>query len=237
MGNNIYFRNLTVQMEMLAIVAEAMQMEENTTVPTTAPIDFQAGVFNTAFGVDVRADINKCFKQDQKLADSTNAFIAALEAKDWSTVMSTVKQFTPEVEADADVCHNDPTYQNVDDQWDHEECIVKNFRADPDWQIHMIGVLRGNMATIKADIKDATTKWDAADYYGAGQAVGNLEKLVLARYDVNCTNGANGTVPATAPIDFQAGVFNTAFGVDVRTDINKCFTPDQALADATGDFI
>ena len=118
---------------MLSVVAEALVLAENGTVPATAVADFQAGVFNTAFGVDVRTDINACFKPDQNLADNTNAFIAALEDKDWSTVAATVKKFVPEVEADADVCHNDPTYQNVDDQWDHEEAIVKAFRADPDW--------------------------------------------------------------------------------------------------------
>jgi hypothetical protein len=47
--------------------------------------------------------------------------------------MSTVKAFLPEVEADASVCHHDPTYQVVDDQWDHEEAIVKAAKADPDW--------------------------------------------------------------------------------------------------------
>ena len=118
---------------MLSVVAEALVLAENATVPATAVADFQAGVFNTAFGVDVRTDINACFTPDQKLADNTNAFIAALEDKDWSTVVSTVKEFLPEVEADASVCHHDPTYQNVDDQWDHEEAIVKAFRADPDW--------------------------------------------------------------------------------------------------------
>jgi len=81
------------------------------------------------------------------------------------------------------------------------------------------------MATIKADIKDATTKWDSGDYYGAGQAVGNLEKLILAQWYPKSVSAEN-TVPATAPADFQAGVFNTAFGVDVRTMINTCFTPD-----------
>ena len=81
------------------------------------------------------------------------------------------------------------------------------------------------MSTIKADIKDATTKWDSGDYYGSGQAVGNLEKLVLAPWWATPV-GAENSVPATAPADFQAGVFNTAFGVDVRTMINTCFTPD-----------
>ena len=211
---------------MLAVVAEALVIAENATVPDTAVADFQAGVFNTAFGVDVRTDINKCFKPDQELADNTNAFIAALEDKDWATVVATVKKFTPEVEADADVCHNDPTYQNVDDQWDHEEAIVKAFRADPDWQLKILKIVRTSMSTIKADIKDATTKWDSGDYYGAGQAVGNLEKVVLAPWMNTPVSAENGTVPATAPADFQAGVFNTAFGVDVRTMINACFKPD-----------
>jgi hypothetical protein len=120
-------------MEMLSVVAEALVFAENATVPATAVADFQAGVFNTAFGVDVRTQINACFTPDQKLADNTNAFIAALEDKDWSTVMSTVKEFLPEVETDAHVCHTDPTYQAVDDQWDHEEAIVKAAKADPDW--------------------------------------------------------------------------------------------------------
>ena len=82
------------------------------------------------------------------------------------------------------------------------------------------------MATIKADVKDATTKWDAGQYYEAGQSVGNLEKVVLAPWWNTPVSAENSTVPATAPADFQAGVFNTAFGVDVRTMINTCFTPD-----------
>ena len=51
-------------MEMLSVVAMALAEVENATVPDTAVADFQAGVFNTAFGVDVRTDINKCFKPD-----------------------------------------------------------------------------------------------------------------------------------------------------------------------------
>jgi len=41
-------------MEMLSVVAFALAEAENATVPDTAVADFQAGVFNTAFGVDVR---------------------------------------------------------------------------------------------------------------------------------------------------------------------------------------
>ena len=60
---------------MLSAIAEAMQLVENATVPDTAVADFQAGVFNTAFGVDVRTMINACFKPDQAMADDTDAFI------------------------------------------------------------------------------------------------------------------------------------------------------------------
>ena len=35
------------------------------------------------------------------------------------------------------------------------------------------------MPTIKTDSKDAEAKWDAGDYYGAGQVFGSLEKLLL----------------------------------------------------------
>ena len=97
-------------MMMLEVVAEALIMAENATVPDTAVADFQAGVFNTAFGVDVRTMTNACFTPDQAMADDTDAFIQDLKNHDWSDVEATVKKFTPEVEADADVCHNDPQY-------------------------------------------------------------------------------------------------------------------------------
>jgi len=42
------------------------------------------------------------------------------------------------------------------------------------------------MATLKADAKDALTKWSSADYYGAGQAVGSLEKIVFAPWADGC---------------------------------------------------
>ena len=124
-------------MSMLELVAEALQMVDNGTVPATAPAEFQAGVFNTAFNVDVRTQINACFKPDQEMADSTDAFIKALEDKDWAQVAATIKKFVPSAEADASVCHNDDTYQIVDDQYDREEAIVKAVKADPDWKIKL----------------------------------------------------------------------------------------------------
>ena len=71
---------------MLAAASYAMFVAENGTVPATAPADFQAGVFMGFAGTDVRTLINECFIPDQKIADDTDAFIAAIKAKEWSTV-------------------------------------------------------------------------------------------------------------------------------------------------------
>ena len=114
------------------------------------------------------------------MADNADAFIAALKAKDFATVISTVKKFGPEVEADASPCKTDPTYKDVADQWDHEKAIKDAANADSDFSYKLMQSAMKNMAAIKADFKDATTKWDAGDYYGAGQAMGDCEKLALA---------------------------------------------------------
>ena len=47
-------------MEMLSLVAEALQMAENGTVPNTAPADFIAGIM---YGFDKISEIDKI--QDQ----------------------------------------------------------------------------------------------------------------------------------------------------------------------------
>ena len=48
---------------MLAAFLFAVDAAENAT-PVTAPADFQAGIFNTMFGVDVRDEMQACFVQD-----------------------------------------------------------------------------------------------------------------------------------------------------------------------------
>ena len=48
---------------------------------------------------------------------------------------------------------------------------------------------------------------------------------------------AENSVPATAPATFQAGVYNGFTGLDVRAEIEACFTPDQKIADDTGALI
>ena len=152
----------------------------NTTVPATAPADFQAGVFNTLNGTDLRAMMSVCFKQDQALADQTGAFIAAIEAKDWATVKTTVVTLEPEALADAAVCENDPKYAAVYAEYEYQQDLVKKAKNDPDWQLKALKAVRPHIAEIKADAADALNKWNAGDYYGAGQAVGKVDAIVFS---------------------------------------------------------
>ena len=120
------------------------------------------------------------------MADDTDAFIQELKDHDWSDIKATIEKFTPEAIVDAKTCHDDPQYQLVDDQYDHEECLVKAFKADPDWQLKLLKIVRTSMADIKADVASAETKWNAGDYYGAGQAVGSVEKILFAPWEAGC---------------------------------------------------
>ena len=88
---------------MLQAAAFAIQAV-NTTVPDTAPADFQAGVMNGFNGANVWTPMRECWKPDQHMADSCDAFITAIEKKDWSTVKSTIQEFVPEVEVDIADC-------------------------------------------------------------------------------------------------------------------------------------
>ena len=48
---------------------------------------------------------------------------------------------------------------------------------------------------------------------------------------------ANGTVPDTAPADWQAGVLDAMYGTDLKADLEACFVKDQDLADNADAFI
>ena len=110
---------------MLAAAAYAMNLAEENTIPASATADFQAGVFFGFDGTDVRTLINECFKPDQKLADETDAFIAAIKAKEWSTVMDTIKGDEAEAQDDAMVCTTDPKYIDVSDAYDNQVNTVE----------------------------------------------------------------------------------------------------------------
>ena len=158
----------------------AMQAIDNGTVPDTAPALFQAGFFMGFNNADVRDLLTECWVADQHMADSCDAFIAAIEKKDWATVTSTIKQFTPEVLTDVQPCKDDAKYQPVMDQYDNQEHILRAAKADPDWQIKALRAILPHKADVKSYVADAEAKWDAGDYYNAGVSMGKIEGIALA---------------------------------------------------------
>ena len=113
------------------------------------------------------------------MADSCNSFITSIEAKDWATVESTIKEFTPEVMTDVQPCKDDDKYQDVMDQYDNQEHILRAARADPDWQIKAIRAVLPHKSDVQAYIADAEAKWDAGDYFNSGVAIGKIEAIAL----------------------------------------------------------
>ena len=165
---------------MLAIAAFAIQAAD-AAVPATAPADFTAGVIN-GFNpsVDVHAAMMVCFTPDQKMADDTNAFIAAIKAKDFSTIKTFIATDEPMALVDTALCMSgDPRYAAIEKAYDFQSDIVKLAMADPDWQLHALAGIKGKIPEIKAHVAAATTKWDAADYYGAGQEIGAVDKIAF----------------------------------------------------------
>ena len=164
---------------MLQAAAFAIQAV-NTTVPNTAPADFQAGFFNGFNNATVWDHLRACWVPDQHMADSCDAFIGAIEKKDWKTVTSTIKEFTPEVMTDVQPCKDDDQYKDVMDQYDYQEKVLKAARHDPDWQIKALRAVLPHKADVKAYVADAEAKWDAGDYFNAGVAMGKIEAIALA---------------------------------------------------------
>ena len=94
---------------MLSAAAFAINFAEVNSVPATAPADFQAGVLFGFSGKDLRTQVNACFAPDQKIADDTDAFIAAIEAKDIGSIKSIVEGDEKLAIADAATCMTDPS--------------------------------------------------------------------------------------------------------------------------------
>jgi hypothetical protein len=55
--------------------------------PATASGDFYAGVFLGWTGHDVKASMNECFPQDDKLAELIGTTFDAWSQDDWETVL------------------------------------------------------------------------------------------------------------------------------------------------------
>ena len=158
----------------------AMQAIDNTTVPDTAPADFQAGFFKGFNNANVRDLLGECWIPDQHMADLCDAFIAAIEKKDWATVLSTMKEFTLEIKTDVQPCKDDTKYQPVMDEFDNQEHILRAAKADPDWRIKAIRAAEIHKADIQYYVAVAEAEWDAGDYYNAGISMGMIELIALS---------------------------------------------------------
>ena len=125
-----------------------------------------------------KADLEACFLPDQELADSVDGFVAALEKKDWTTVIATIKKFVPSVSKDIQPCET-PQYQKVDDAYHDEQKLVETVKADPDFQAKMGKQAFMHMKDLKSNMADFQAKWDSGDYYGSGVAIGNIEMIIM----------------------------------------------------------
>ena len=171
---------------MLSAAAWAINFaESNGTVPATAPATFQAGVYFGYSGKDERALIEECFAPDQKIADDTNDFIAAIKTKDFGSIKDIVAGDEAIAIKDADKCMTDPKYQVVHDAYYYQQDIVEKAMADPDWQLHALKTLKPHLAEIKDLAGQAVAAWDAADYYGAGTAIGKIDKIAFSYWASN----------------------------------------------------
>jgi hypothetical protein len=178
------YNNKLQTLKMLSAAAFAIHYAENA-VPATAPADFQAGVLFGYSGKDLRTQVNACFAPDQKLADDTAGFIAAIEAKDFDQIKSIVAGDEKLAIADADTCMKDPQYAEVANAYNHQIDLVTKAVADPDWQIHAIKGLRPHISDIKANTQAALAAWDSGDYYGAGVKIGEIDSWVFTYWEQN----------------------------------------------------
>ena len=170
---------------MLSAAAFAINFAEVNSVPATAPADFQAGVLFGFSGKDLRTQVNACFAPDQKIADDTDAFIAAIEAKDIGSIKSIVEGDEKLAIADASTCMTDPQYAEVAKAYNYQIDLVTRAVADPDWQLHAIKGLRPHIADIKGNTQAAIAAWNSGDYYGAGTKIGEIDNWVFTYWEQN----------------------------------------------------
>ena len=157
-------------------------MMANGTVPATAPATFQAGVYNGFTGKDLRSQWEACFPADQKLADATDGLIKAVEAKDLDALKALYTEFHDQVEGDIAPCEAGD-YPEVDDAYHDQGDLVSAAKSDPNWQIKAMKALMPHMKEVKAGATAALSKWDSGDYYGAGQEIGKIDKIIFAPWE------------------------------------------------------
>jgi len=172
---------------MLAAAVYAIYEAENAT-PADAPSKFTAGVingFNPA--VDVSAEMAECFAPDQAMADDVDSLMAAIESKDFGSIKAIIAKDEPLAIKDTSLCMSDPKYAAIQKAYQYQEDIVKTAMADPDWQLHALKGIKGQISQIKDNATAALGKWNAGDYYGAGQLIGAIDKIVFTYWETNQT--------------------------------------------------
>ena len=146
------------------------------------PSDLQAGLFFAYYGNDVKDAMQTCFGADQKAADTADEMIADIKAKDVSAIKQLIQDFTADIKPRVDNC--DATNPLIHSMYDNQSDTIKAVQNDPDWQVKLLPVVLRNKATVTAGIAAAESKWDSGDAYGAGQEIGKIEKLLLAKWAI-----------------------------------------------------
>ena len=170
---------------MLAVAAFAIQAAENS-VPASADALLQAGLFYGFMGVDIRSQIIECFIPDQQLADDSDAFIAAVKAKDFATVKSIVTKDSQRAQDDAAPCMSNPKYQAVADAYNYQIAVAEKAKNDPDWQLKALKCVKPHLAEIKQLTNDALDQWALGTdegYYQAGVKLGTVDKYALCAWE------------------------------------------------------
>ena len=84
----------------------------------------------------------------------------------------------PLTEADAEPCKTDTQYAAVAADYQKSVDTEMRARADADAKKKLTKIVVANLAKIEAIVADAFGKWNSGDYYGSGQAYGNLNNII-----------------------------------------------------------
>ena len=80
--------------------------------------------------------------------------------------------------SDAEPCKTDPKYAAVATDYQKSVDTEDRARADPDAKKKLTMIVTAHLAKIEDIVADAFGKWNSGDYYGSGQAYGNLNNII-----------------------------------------------------------
>ena len=152
-------------------------------LPATAPGDFQAGMIFGFSGNDVRDHMNACFKADQQLADDIAKIITAVDDQDIDVAKELVIGDESRVMDDASECMTNPAYADVKAAYEGQIELLKAAKADDQPAIWILAAYKKHMDEIKTYRKTAKKQWRAGNYYEAGVAIGQVDKLIFEHWE------------------------------------------------------